>query len=130
MLILDNVELMTDCPVSSGDAMRPVVFAILLRDLLRTIMFLENTPHNCTEFLLLAHVTASGYLCTGSDRHVDLDPQILRAAHDNAKKVRIVGNGCSPSDLVCTTDYMICMKNFNKVHNVRTERGSEWGEEA
>jgi L-gulonolactone oxidase len=41
--------------------------------------------------------------------------KILMQAKQYEKKVRVVGNGHSPSDLACTDDYMISMKKFNKV---------------
>lgn len=44
--------------------------------------------------------------------------QILAAARSKSKKVRVVGKGCSPSDIVCTSDYMISMSHFNKVLQV------------
>ncbi|KAI0220016.1 L-gulonolactone oxidase [Lamellibrachia satsuma] len=44
--------------------------------------------------------------------------QILAAARTNRKKVRVVGNGCSLSDLVCTTDYLVSMRRFDKILQV------------
>ncbi|BFZ15798.1 hypothetical protein BsWGS_18837 [Bradybaena similaris] len=48
--------------------------------------------------------------------------KILAFAQEKGKKVKIVGNGHSPSDLACTTDYMISLVRFNKVLHVDKEK--------
>ncbi|XP_013393536.1 L-gulonolactone oxidase isoform X2 [Lingula anatina] len=47
--------------------------------------------------------------------------QILNTAQIKNKKVKVVGCGHSFSDLVCTTDYMISMKNFDRVISIDKE---------
>ncbi|XP_076451036.1 L-gulonolactone oxidase-like [Babylonia areolata] len=47
--------------------------------------------------------------------------QILTRAREKGRKVRVVGNGHSFSDLVCTTDYMISMCRYNQVLKVDEE---------
>uniref|UniRef100_H2ZBD3 L-gulonolactone oxidase n=1 Tax=Ciona savignyi TaxID=51511 RepID=H2ZBD3_CIOSA len=37
-------------------------------------------------------------------------------------QVKVVGAGLSPSDIACTTDYMISLKNFNKVLDVDSKK--------
>ncbi|KAL5006790.1 hypothetical protein ScPMuIL_015596 [Solemya velum] len=44
--------------------------------------------------------------------------QILACARDRGKKVRVIGKGHSPSDLACTTDYMISLEKYNRVRSV------------
>jgi len=44
--------------------------------------------------------------------------QILATARVAGKKVKVVGNCRSPSDIACTTDYMVSMKHFNKLLEV------------
>ncbi|PVD33901.1 hypothetical protein C0Q70_05163 [Pomacea canaliculata] len=44
--------------------------------------------------------------------------QVLSFAQEKGKKVKVVGNGHSPSDLACTTDYMISLKHYNQVLKV------------
>lgn len=48
--------------------------------------------------------------------------QILNEARQRNRKVRIVGNGHSPSDLACTTDNMISMRKMNRILNIDCER--------
>ena len=45
--------------------------------------------------------------------------KILAKARLNKKTVKVVGNGHSPSDIACTPGYMISLRNFNKVLEVR-----------
>ena len=45
--------------------------------------------------------------------------QILDLAHRNKKKVRVIGCGHSPSDICCTQDYMISLKKFNRIIQVK-----------
>ncbi|ESO97787.1 hypothetical protein LOTGIDRAFT_208933 [Lottia gigantea] len=47
--------------------------------------------------------------------------QILAFAQKKGKKVKVVGNGHSPSDLACTTDFMISLKRYNRVLQVDKE---------
>jgi hypothetical protein len=44
---------------------------------------------------------------------------ILKQAHDNKKKIRVMGLGNSPSNCAYSKDYVICMKNFDKVLEVK-----------
>ena len=44
--------------------------------------------------------------------------EILKMAHENKKKVKVVGCGHSPSSIACTDDYMIFLKNFDKIIDV------------
>ncbi|XP_046559639.1 L-gulonolactone oxidase-like [Haliotis rubra] len=44
--------------------------------------------------------------------------QILAFAQEKGKKVKVVGYGHSPSDIACTTDYMISLSRYNKVMKV------------
>lgn len=39
-------------------------------------------------------------------------------AKTEKKKIRVVGCGNSPSDICCSTDYMICLDRFNRVLHV------------
>ncbi|XP_041366843.1 L-gulonolactone oxidase-like [Gigantopelta aegis] len=48
--------------------------------------------------------------------------QVLVFAREKAKKVKVVGYGHSPSDLACTTDYMISLKKYDKVLKVDKEK--------
>lgn len=55
---------------------------------------------------------------------------MIYLAKENGKKIRVVGSGKSPNDIVCTTDYMVSLKHFNKVlaideqkQTVRVEAG-------
>ncbi|XP_076451035.1 L-gulonolactone oxidase-like [Babylonia areolata] len=48
--------------------------------------------------------------------------QILALAQEKGKKVKVVGNRHSPSDLACTTDYMISLARYNKVLNVDKDK--------
>ena len=45
--------------------------------------------------------------------------KILAKARLNKKTMKVVGCGHSPSDIACTQGYMICLKNFNKILDVR-----------
>ncbi|XP_028394174.1 L-gulonolactone oxidase-like isoform X2 [Dendronephthya gigantea] len=47
--------------------------------------------------------------------------EILNQASRQKKKVKVVGNGHSPSDIQCTSDYMICLRKFNKIIDVNKE---------
>jgi L-gulonolactone oxidase len=49
---------------------------------------------------------------------VDEIKEILKLADVNDKKVKVVGHGHSPSNIACTDDYMILMKNFNRILDV------------
>ena len=49
---------------------------------------------------------------------VDEIKEILKLADVNDKKVKVVGHGHSPSNIACTDDYMISMKNFNRILDV------------
>ena len=44
--------------------------------------------------------------------------QVLAFAREKGKKVKVIGNGHSPSDIACTTDYMISLCRYNKVLSV------------
>ncbi|XP_064602926.1 L-gulonolactone oxidase-like isoform X2 [Liolophura sinensis] len=48
--------------------------------------------------------------------------EILSCAQQRGKKVKVVGCGHSPSDLACTTDYMICLRHYNRLLKVDKER--------
>lgn len=48
--------------------------------------------------------------------------EILHLAHLENKKVRVVGCGHSPSDLACTSGYLVNLKNFNRVLQVNKEQ--------
>ncbi|XP_070200311.1 L-gulonolactone oxidase-like [Littorina saxatilis] len=48
--------------------------------------------------------------------------KILTFAQEKGKKVKVVGKGHSPSDLACTTDYMISLRRYSKVLNVNKEK--------
>lgn len=59
-----------------------------------------------------------------------IEKQIIFLAQSCNKKVRVMGCGHSPSDICCTTDYMINLCLFNNVlhvnrelHTVRVESG-------
>jgi len=41
-------------------------------------------------------------------------------AEANKKKVRIVGVGHSPSSIACSNDYMVSLKKFNKIIDVKS----------
>lgn len=43
-------------------------------------------------------------------------------AQSNNKKVRVIGNGHSPSDICCTDDYMINLRPFNRILDVDYEK--------
>ena len=45
--------------------------------------------------------------------------KILAKARLNKKTVKVVGNGHSPSDIACTPGYMISLRHFSKVLEVR-----------
>jgi len=45
--------------------------------------------------------------------------KILAKARVNKKTVKVIGSGHSPSDIACTQGYMVSLKNFNKVLEVR-----------
>ncbi|CAB4000737.1 L-gulonolactone oxidase, partial [Paramuricea clavata] len=47
--------------------------------------------------------------------------KILHEAAKQNKKVKVIGEGHSPSDIQCTPDYMICLRKLNKVLNVNKE---------
>ncbi|XP_077978412.1 L-gulonolactone oxidase-like [Glandiceps talaboti] len=53
---------------------------------------------------------------------VDEIKQVLQQARTNNKKVKVCGYGHSPSDIACTTDYMICLDKFNQVIEVNEEK--------
>uniref|UniRef100_A0A0B6ZYZ3 FAD-binding PCMH-type domain-containing protein n=1 Tax=Arion vulgaris TaxID=1028688 RepID=A0A0B6ZYZ3_9EUPU len=48
--------------------------------------------------------------------------KILAYAQEKGKKVKVAGYGHSPSDIACTTDFMISLCRFNKVLNVDKEK--------
>lgn len=48
--------------------------------------------------------------------------QILTFAREKGKTVKVVGNGHSPSDLACTTDYMVSLNHYNKVLKVDKDK--------
>lgn len=48
-------------------------------------------------------------------KSVDEVKFIVKLAKQNSKRIRIVGNGHSPSDLPCTDDYMVSLKDMNKI---------------
>jgi len=45
--------------------------------------------------------------------------KILAKARVNKKTVKVMGSGHSPSDIACTHGYMISLKNFNKILEVK-----------
>ena len=45
--------------------------------------------------------------------------KILAKARVNKKTVKVIGSGHSPSDIGCTQGYMVSLKNFNKILEVR-----------
>ncbi|XP_076346297.1 L-gulonolactone oxidase-like isoform X2 [Tachypleus tridentatus] len=47
--------------------------------------------------------------------------KIINLAREEKKKIRVVGNGHSPSDIACTTDFMISLQHMNKVLEVNEE---------
>lgn len=44
-----------------------------------------------------------------------LSDKVIYLAKETGKKIRVVGCGKSPNDIVCTTDYLVSLKHFNKV---------------
>jgi L-gulonolactone oxidase len=50
---------------------------------------------------------------------VDEILEVLERAKKNRKCLKVAGWGHSPSDIACTSDYMLCMKNFKRVIDVR-----------
>lgn len=69
---------------------------------------------------------AESYSCTPSGYFEPKDEEdlkdILLEAKTTGKKVRILGYGHSPSDICCTKDFMVSMKNFNKI--IRIDKGA------
>ncbi|RWS27066.1 L-gulonolactone oxidase-like protein [Leptotrombidium deliense] len=55
-------------------------------------------------------------------RNVEELREIVLSAKANRKKVRIVGCGHSPSDLMCTNDYMVSLRYFNNVLKIDENR--------
>ena len=51
-------------------------------------------------------------------RLTQFSTQVLKAASELRKKVRVVGMGHSPSDVACTTDFMISLVNYNAILKV------------
>jgi len=51
--------------------------------------------------------------------------KVLAKARLNEKTVKVVGNGHSPSDIACTEGYMISLKNFNKILEVRVAQSTQ-----
>jgi len=45
--------------------------------------------------------------------------KVLARARVNSKTVKVIGNGHSPSDIASTHGYMVSLKNFNKITDVR-----------
>ncbi|XP_035827092.1 L-gulonolactone oxidase isoform X2 [Aplysia californica] len=52
----------------------------------------------------------------------NFDIRIVDYAREKGKKVKVVGFGHSPSDIACTTDFMISLKRYNKVLKVDEEK--------
>ncbi len=50
---------------------------------------------------------------------VDELKEILKLADSNEKTIKIVGFGHSPSSIACTNDYMISLKYFDRILEVR-----------
>ncbi|XP_069786751.1 L-gulonolactone oxidase-like [Narcine bancroftii] len=48
--------------------------------------------------------------------------QIIELAKQRSKRVKIVGCGHSPSDIVCTDDYLVNLSNLNKLLKVDKEK--------
>ena len=44
--------------------------------------------------------------------------EILQLAKTNGKKIKIIGNGHSPSSIAFSNDYLISLKNLNNVLDV------------
>ena len=42
----------------------------------------------------------------------------MKLADVNEKKIKVVGHGHSPSNIACTDDYMISLKNFDRIIDV------------
>lgn len=53
---------------------------------------------------------------------VDEIKEILEEAVRQKKKVKVVGCGHSPSDINCTSDFMISLKNYNKVLDINKKK--------
>ena len=60
--------------------------------------------------------TPSSVFCPESEHHLEL---ILELALREGQKVRAVGVGHSPSDLACTSGYMVQMNRLDKIIEVR-----------
>lgn len=41
--------------------------------------------------------------------------QILQVASMLRKRVRVIGGCYSPSDIACTSEFMVCLKNYSAV---------------
>lgn len=52
-------------------------------------------------------------------KNVDELKDILKLAQVNEKKVKVVGFGHSPSSIACTNDYMVSLKYFDRILEVR-----------
>uniref|UniRef100_T1JBA5 L-gulonolactone oxidase n=1 Tax=Strigamia maritima TaxID=126957 RepID=T1JBA5_STRMM len=48
--------------------------------------------------------------------------EIIRLAHLENKKIRVVGCGHSPSDIACSKDYLISLRQFDRILHVDPER--------
>jgi L-gulonolactone oxidase len=66
-----------------------------------------SRTYHCTPFLVF------------EPSDVDQCRLIFQLAHREQRSVRIIGEGLSPSDLPCTSDYMLRTSKLNKVRVVR-----------
>lgn len=84
------------------------------------IQSLGQSGHHFTNWAETYSCTPELYFEPQSEEEIR---QILSVARIKNKKVKVVGFGHSPSDLACTTDYMISLKKFNKELKVDKDKG-------
>lgn len=48
--------------------------------------------------------------------------EVLLAASKLRKRVRVIGGSLSPSDIACTDEFMICLKNYNAVLEINHDK--------